>query len=462
MSEKIWSGRFHKPTDVLMERFSYSISFDQKLFEYDIAVNKAWALALVEVGVYTQPEAEKVVATLEDIRCDFKSDSLTFSPLDEDIHSANERWLTERLGDLGGRIHTGRSRNDQVVTDLRLYLMEHIGHLRTMVRDTLISLVTLAEKHIFSVMPGYTHLRQAQPISFAHYLLALFFQLQRDDERLKQALSRCNTMPLGSGALAGAAFSIDRHKLAQKLGFRGPTENSIDATSDRDGSCEVAHICTQIMLHQSRVAEDFILWSSEAFRFINIDEAYTTGSSMMPQKKNPDSLELIRGKTSRVIGNQVKLLTLMKGIPTAYVRDLQEDKEALFDSVEQTELSLLIFSGVIKTLEVRVETMATALDPMLYATDMADYLVRKGMPFRKAHAVVGEAVRLAEELEITIPELSMAQYKNFSPLFEADVLELFDPLGSLNKRNSYGGTGVDSVKAQLELAKKYLATIHGV
>ena len=325
MSDKIWAGRFSQSTNARMEQFSYSIGFDQKLFDYDIRVNQAWASALVEVGVYTAEEAAKVVATLASIREDFHQGLLVFSSSDEDIHSANERWLTERLGDLGSRIHTGRSRNDQVVTDLRLYLLEHIEQLALSLRQGMVEVVSLAEKHITSVMPGYTHLRQAQPISFAHYLMALFFQLQRDEERFWQLHSRCQTLPLGSGALAGAAFNIDRHKLALQLGFSAATENSIDATSDRDLNIELGHVCAQVMLHLSRIAEDFILWSSEAFAFIDIDEAYSTGSSIMPQKKNPDSLELIRGKTARIVGNEVKLLTLIKGLPTAYVRDLQEE-----------------------------------------------------------------------------------------------------------------------------------------
>ena len=456
MSDKIWAGRFSQSTNARMEQFSHSIGFDQKLFDYDIRVNQAWASALVEVGVYTAEEAAKVVATLASIREDFHQGLLVFSSSDEDIHSANERWLTERLGDLGSRIHTGRSRNDQVVTDLRLYLLEHIEQLALSLRQGMVEVVSLAEKHITSVMPGYTHLRQAQPISFAHYLMALFFQLQRDEERFWQLHSRCQTLPLGSGALAGAAFNIDRHKLALQLGFSAATENSIDATSDRDLNIELGHVCAQVMLHLSRIAEDFILWSSEAFAFIDIDEAYSTGSSIMPQKKNPDSLELIRGKTARIVGNEVKLLTLIKGLPTAYVRDLQEDKEPLFDSVEQTDLSLKIMAGVLATLHVRVDVMAQALDPMLYATDMADYLVRKGLPFRKAHALVGEAVRLAETQGIPFSQLPLQQLVVLSPLFEADVTDLFDPLASLNKRNIFGGTGIEAVQRQIETARAHL------
>jgi argininosuccinate lyase len=456
MSEKIWSGRFSKATESLMEQYSYSLRFDQKLFVDDIAVNKAWAEALVEVGVYTTAEAARVVGALDDIFLSFQAGQLQFSPLDEDIHSANERWLTEKLGDLGARIHTGRSRNDQVVTDLRLYVRRWLHRLMDGLTNAQTTLLGIAQNHITTVMPGYTHLRQAQPLSFAHYLLALFFQLQRDGDRLRQALQRCNIMPLGSGALAGAAFAINRHKLAGRLGFAAPSENSIDATSDRDLYCEVVYICSQIMLHLSRIAEDFIIWSSEGCKFIGIDDAYATGSSMMPQKKNPDSLELIRGKTARVIGDQMTLMTLMKGIPTAYVRDLQEDKEALFDALEQTLMSVQVFDGVIRTLQVHADTMRSALDPLLYATDMADFLVRKGLPFRKAHSVVGQAVRLCEEQGIALSATPLSDLQKLSPLFDATVKELFDPISSINKRNLYGGTGVDAVLQQIKLAQHML------
>ena len=290
--KKIWSGRFTKETESVMVRYSYSIDFDKKLFDADIQVNKAWAQALAKVGVYNPDEVKKVLKALDLIQQEFKANQLEFSNTDEDIHSANERWLTERLGELGARIHTGRSRNDQVVTDYRVFLRNEISELGQAIRSLQKVIIELAENNIETVLPGFTHLRQAQPISFAHYLLALFFQVQRDYERLEQAYSRCNKMPLGSGALAGAAFSVDREELAKTLGFDEPSENSIDATSDRDFVLELAFICSQVMLHLSRIAEDFIIYSSEGFRFIEIDQAYSTGSSMMPQKRNPDSLEL--------------------------------------------------------------------------------------------------------------------------------------------------------------------------
>ncbi|MBN2412134.1 argininosuccinate lyase [candidate division KSB1 bacterium] len=453
---KIWSGRFSQQTASLMEEFSSSIGFDQKLFDADIAVNKAWANALTGVGVYTQEEAARVCSTLDNIKSDFYAGKLHFKNTDEDIHSANERWLTERLGDTGAKIHTGRSRNDQVVTDLRIYLRSGIDDLTDSVKSLQTILVDLAQKHVKTVFPGQTHLRQAQPVSFAFYVLSLFFQLQRDRERLSAARNRMNKMPLGSGAIAGAAFDINRIKLAEELGFDAPTENSYDATSDRDFVLELLYICAQIMLHLSRTAEDLIIWSSEAFRFIDIHEKFATGSSMMPQKKNPDSLELIRGKSARVIGNHVSGMTLMKGIPTAYVRDLQEDKEPVFDSLEQTIMSLKILKGVCETFTVNAQNMKNAVDPSLYATDLADYLVGKGLPFRKAHSVVGSIVAHAEKNKVSLKDLSLESYQDFSPLFDNDVYTLFDPYESIHKRNISGGTGPESVQNQLLIAKSII------
>jgi argininosuccinate lyase len=454
--EKIWSGRFEHSTDALMEKFSFSLHFDYKLFDADIAVNKAWAAALVEVGVYSDAEKDKVCEALDTIQHDFHAGLLSFPAGAEDIHSANERWLTERTGDLGARIHTGRSRNDQVVTDLRIYLRAQNHALQNSIQSAQKSLIELAQNHIDTVFPGQTHLRQAQPVSFAHYLLAIFFQLERDRERLKEANKRCNKMPLGAGAIAGAAFEINREKLAAALGFESPTENSYDATADRDVVNELLYNCAQIMVHLSRIAEDFIIWSSEGYRFVEVDEKFATGSSMMPQKRNPDSLELIRGKTARVIGNQVTGLTLLKGAPTAYVRDLQEDKEPVFDSLEQTIDSVQLFDSVIQTLIVYPDNMLNALDPALYATDVADYLVRKGVPFRTAHSVVGTLVGLAEKKNVALHELSIDDYKNQSELFETDVFDLFDPNSALSKREISGGTGKKSVQAQINRALQLL------
>ena len=452
--DKIWGGRIQQPPAALMEIYGKSIHFDRKLFDADIAVNRAWAQALADAGILSFEEAETIRTTLQEIQKDYHAGALTFSASDEDIHSANERWLTERLGNLGARIHTGRSRNDQVATDVRLYLREAYQGLDHALGELLNVLLQGAERHIETVFPGQTHLRQAQPVSWAHYLMAFFFQLDRDRGRLADGYRRCNHMPLGAGAIGGAAFPIDRHKLARELGFTAPCENSYDATADRDNLIEMIHDCSQIMIHLSRLAEDFIIWSSEPFGYIQIHDSYTTGSSMMPQKKNPDSLELLRGKSARVIAHLVALLTLMKGIPTAYVRDLQEDKEPLFDAVEQTLLSLRIAAGVVATLTVNTQRMRDALDPALYATDVADYLVRKGMPFRKAHHLVGALVAGAEQSGVRIDELTLQQFRKHSDLFTADVYGLFNPQAALGKRNLYGGTGPEAVREQIRLAKE--------
>ena len=453
---KIWSGCFKKSTASLMESFSRSIHFDSKLFDADIAVNRAWAQTLREIGVYTGDEAEQVGHTLEQLQKEFHAGHLLFSTEDEDIHSAVERWLTERLGDLGAKIHTGRSRNDQVATDLRIWLRDALIQLDTALLDLQRIVLQRARNDVLTVMPGQTHLRQAQPISFGHYLMALFFQLQRDRQRAAEGRRRMDKMPLGSGALAGAAFPIDRDALAKRLEFDAPSENSIDATSDRDFATESLAVCSQIMLHLSRVCEDFIIWSSESYRFLDIDEAYATGSSMMPQKKNPDSLELIRGKTARVIGHQVTLLTLMKGIPTAYVRDLQEDKEPVFDALEQTVDSVRLLTGIIEKLVVNSHRMKDSLNPALYATDLADYLVRKGQPFRQAHFIVGEIVADAERDGISLEKIPIETLKKYSPLFESDVLNVFDPFVSLERRNLFGGTGPESVQTQIAIGDKII------
>ena len=454
--EKIWSGRFEAGTDTLMEKFSVSIHYDQKLFDADIAVNKAWSRALVSVGVYNNEEADTICSTLDEMQQEFHAGGLAFPDGVEDIHSANERWLTDRLGDLGARIHTGRSRNDQVVTDFRIYLRNENRALQNAIKALQDGLVQSAKGHVDTIFPGQTHLRQAQPVSFAHYLLALFFQLQRDRERLKQLYKRCNKMPLGAGALAGAAFEIDRDKLAQELEFDAPTENSYDATSDRDFVTELLFGCSQIMVHLSRIAEDLIIWSSEGYRFVEVDEKYATGSSMMPQKRNPDSLELIRGKTARVIGDQMIVLTLLKGAPTAYVRDLQEDKEPAFDALQQTIQSVQLFEGVVRTLQVNAEKMIDALDPALYATDLADYLVRKGMPFRAAHSVVGSIVAFSERENIPLNEVSLESMLHYSELFDDTVFDLFNPTASLQKRNIQGGSGKKSVLQQIKTAELLL------
>jgi argininosuccinate lyase len=455
-TSKTWSGRFDKKTSSMMDAFSSSITFDNKLLEADILVNKAWAKALARIKIYSDEELQTVLQALDRILIDYSEGNLKFQSGDEDIHSAVERRLTERVGELGSRIHCGKSRNDQVATDVRLFLKKKSSHIVLGLRRMQECIIELAEKYVDTVMPGYTHLRQAQPISFAHYLLAFCFQMQRDKKRLYEYRERCDDMPLGSGALAGSAFDIDRKMLADELGFKTFSDNSIDATSDRDIITECIFICVQVMLHMSRIAEDFIIWSSEPYRFIDIAQEYSTGSSMMPQKRNPDSLELIRGKTARMIGNLNTLMNLMKGIPTAYVRDLQEDKEPLFDTLLQTRLSIGIMYGVIDTLQVFPERMKEAIDPALFATDVADYLVKKGIAFRRAHEIVGKIVTWSEKNNTPIQEISLKIWQEFSEQFDDQVYALFDPQKSLEKRNIPGGTGPVSVRQQITKAKAML------
>ena len=454
--QKIWSGRFSSGTGSLMEAYSTSIHVDKVLFDADIRVNKAWASALGRIGVYNADQVQQVRDALDAIAVDYEQGKLEFSPADEDIHSANERWLTARLGDIGARIHTGRSRNDQVITDLKIYLRERVSELDEAVKSLQAVLIDLADDHREIIFPGQTHLRQAQPVSFAHYILALFFQLQRNRERLRDYRIRMNKMPLGSGAIAGAAFDIDRVQLADELGFDAPTENSYDATADRDFVLELLYICGQIMQHLSRLSEDFIIWSCEPFAWLEVGEAYSTGSSMMPQKKNPDSLELVRGKSARVIGNLTTGMTLLKGVPTAYVRDLQEDKEPVFDSLNQTLQSILIVKGVFETLTVNRQKMLRALDPALYATDLADYLVKKGVAFRNAHSIVGSVVAHVEKKSMTLDTLPLDHYRLFSDKFDEDIYDLFNPVSSVSKRNLAGGTGPESIASQLEMARDLL------
>ncbi|MBP7461641.1 MAG: argininosuccinate lyase [Candidatus Delongbacteria bacterium] len=456
LHDKLWSGRFDGPSNPLMEEFSHSIAWDCRLFEADIQVNRAWAKALAGIGVFSADEVVRVIQALDQIREDVASGKLEFSPLDEDIHTATERWLTERIGEPGGRIHTGRSRNDQVVTDFKIYIREKLFRLDQILIECIHHLADSAENNLTVILPGYTHVRQAQPIRWAHYLLSLAFQLQRDRDRIADWVRHHNTCPLGSGALAGAAFPIDRETLASDLGFDAPMPNSIDATSDRDFVTECLFICSQIMLHLSRPAEDFIMWSSESCRFIRIADAYSTGSSMMPQKKNPDSMELIRGKTARVAGNLMTLICLMKGIPHAYARDLQEDKLPVFDSLEQTALSVKLMAEVIAGLSIDPGAMRNALDDGLYATDLADYLVRKGLPFRQAHAVVGRLVAMTEKDGSNLQSLDLEDYRQESPLFESDLFTLFNPESSVDKRCAIGGTGLESVKTQIHQIRKLI------
>ncbi|MBN1578582.1 MAG: argininosuccinate lyase [Chitinispirillaceae bacterium] len=455
---KMWDGRFTKPSDSLMERFQNSLFFDQALIDEDIAGSIAWAGALERIGIFTRKESETVQAALAAIGKDYHRRKVTFSPHDEDIHMAIERLLSERVGDAGARLHTGRSRNDQAATDLRLFVRKRLIDLQNEVTELQRALVARAETDGDVIMPGFTHLQQAQPILLAHYWLSFFFLLERDKGRITNAVVAADMLPLGSGAIAGSGFDIDRVRLAETLGFTNVSDNSIDAVASRDYVLEALAACASLGIGMSRYAEDLIIFSSHEFGFVEVDDAWSTGSSMMPQKKNPDSLELIRGKCGRFIGNYARMAATLKGVGLAYYKDLQEDKEPLFDSVAQMEMALQVFTRVIATLSIRKERITTDLHPFLLATDLADYLVRKGMPFRQAHQTTGRIVGHCIERNIALTSLTVDELRGFSDLFSDDAMKLFSWEGAIAGRNVRGGTGRTSVKAQIRRAKKLIRT----
>jgi argininosuccinate lyase len=453
----LWGGRFERKTDDLMKRFNDSIGFDRRLYAVDIDGSAAYAGALAQAGLITEEERDELVAGLKQVRAEFDGGTFEIRPGDEDIHTAVERRLGELVGEVAGELHTGRSRNDQVATDLRLYLLQKIADLEGAVRDLQGAIVEQAVAHLGVMMPGYTHLQQAQPILFSHWLMSFFWKLERDGGRLGNVARRTRVCPLGAGALAGNPFDIDREALAEALGFDATAPNSVDAVNDRDFVVEFLAWAALTQVHLSNLAEDLIMWASQAFGFVELDDAYATGSSLMPQKKNPDSLELLRGKSGRVIGHLTGLLTTLKGLPTAYNKDLQEDKEGIFDAIDTLEMALPIAAGVIRTLEVNGDRMEAALDEAMLATDLADYLVRKGVPFRQSHHVVGRAVRRAEKLDRSLKELSVTEYQAIHPAFAEDVYEVFDFERSVEARNTRGGTAPSAVKEQIEQAKRVLA-----
>jgi argininosuccinate lyase len=455
-SRKAWSGRFEKETDRLMERFNASIGFDQKLFRADIRGSLAQAQALRRAGILSKAECGRIVRGLRQVEAEIAAGKLALTDDLEDIHMAVERRLTEIAGPAGGKIHTGRSRNDQVALDERLYLREAIDRIVTRIERVQGALLRVAGAHSDVVMPGYTHLQQAQPVLFSHYVMSLFFALERDRGRFCDARKRADQMPLGSGALAGTAFPIDREGICRDLGFAGLTENSLDAVSDRDYLLEALASAAILMAHLSRYCEDLIIWSSSEFGFVEVDDAFATGSSMMPQKKNPDALELIRGKTGRVYGNLVALLTVMKGIPLTYAKDMQEDKEPLFDTVETLEIVLEVFARVWETLQVRADRMRAAIQGMTLATDLADYLVKKGVPFRECHHIVGGLVREAVARGKDLRDVPFEAFRERSRLFERDVYDLLTPERSIALRDAPGGTSRRSVRAQIAKGKRLL------
>jgi argininosuccinate lyase len=444
-----------------MAHFSASIGFDWRLYEADITGSIAWAKGLERAGILTPAERDQIIAGLEQIRAEFASGQFEPRPTDEDIHTAVERRLHELIGPVAGKLHTGRSRNDQVATDLRLYTRAAVDRIQGLIAQVQTAIVDQAEAHIEVIMPGYTHLRRAQPILFSHWLMSYFWMLQRDRERLAQLRRRVNVLPLGAGAVAGHSLGVDRQFLAQELGFDTVSENSVEAVSDRDFVAEFLFDAALLGAHLSRLAEDLILYSTAEFGFVEIDQAYATGSSIMPQKVNPDSLELVRGKTGRLIGHVVTMLTVLKGLPSSYNRDLQEDKEPLFDAVDVLEMALPVVAGVVRTLQVHPEHMVTAVDDGMLATDLADYLVRRGVPFRESHAIVGRLVRQADELGVPLSRLPLEAWQAAHSCFDEYTYTLFEVGRAVEARTAIGGTATRAVREQIARAREVLADPEG-
>ena len=452
----LWGGRFAEPTDEDLRTLNDSIHFDRRMYREDIAGSQTWARALVGAGILTEAEAEQIVQGLEQVLAEFEADHFELRPGDEDIHTAVERRLTEIVGPLGGKLHTGRSRNDQVATDFRLWCMGACEGINGQLRDLQAALVERAADHLDTLMPGFTHLQPAQPIVLAHWLLSYFWMLERDRGRLKAAHEGAASLPLGSGALAGTPLAVDRDAMAGELGFAAASQNSLDSVSDRDFVAETLFALALAGIHLSRLGEDIILYSNPLFGFFTLDDRYSTGSSLMPQKRNADPLELARGKAGRLIGNLTGLMTTLKGLPSAYNKDLQEDKEALFDSVDTVQSLLPVLTAVIHTLGINTEKMLAALDEEMLATDLADYLVARGLPFREAHHAVGAAVRAAAEAALPLSQLPLSVLQTCHPLFGVDVHAVFDFGKSARSRASAGGTAPDAVAGQLEAARAIL------
>ncbi|MFN2349379.1 MAG: argininosuccinate lyase [Thioalkalivibrio sp.] len=460
--DKLWGGRFSEPTDAFVEAFTASVGFDQRLYRHDIQGSKAHAQMLARIGVLTDEECQKIHDGLDTILADIERGDFAWSVELEDVHMNVEARLIERIGDVGKKLHTGRSRNDQVATDIRLYLREAIDALTGEIRRLQTGLVDLAEREADTIMPGFTHLQTAQPVTFGHHMMAWYEMLERDHGRLADCRKRANVLPLGAAALAGTPYPLDRHYTAELLGFDGITDNSLDSVSDRDFAIEFCAAGALIMTHLSRFSEELILWASAQFGFVDLPDRYCTGSSIMPQKKNPDVPELVRGKTGRANGNLIALLTLMKGQPLAYNKDNQEDKEPLFDTVDTLAGSLRAFADMVPHIQVRAEAMrAAASRGFATATDLADYLVRRGMPFRDAHEVVGRAVRHGVETGRDLAEMSLQELQGFSGTIEQDVFEVLTLEGSVAARNLHGGTAPEQVLARIRAARANLAGSQG-
>ena len=458
MSKKPWGGRFPRETDKLTEEFTASISFDKRLYPYDIKGSMVYCEALAKAKVISQDEKSEILRALKEIEAEIAGGDFPFTAHGEDIHMHIEQRLIEKIGETGGKLHTGRSRNDQVALDLRLYLKEEATIIINLLKGPQGSLVGMADKHIAVIMPGYTHLRKAQPILLSHHLMAYYEMFKRDKERLIDALKRIDCLPLGSGALAGTPYSIDREYLAKQLGFAGISQNSIDAVSDRDFVAEFLLCCALAMMHLSRLSEELIIWSAPEFGFLHLPPEFCTGSSIMPQKANPDVLELIRGKTGRVYGALITMLTVLKGLPLSYNRDLQEDKEPLFDTCDTVKNSLQVMAGLIENIEIDQGRMkAAAAEGYANATDLADYLVTKGTPFREAHQITGKAVLYAEEKGVPLDALSLDDLRTFSPSFEEDVFAYIRTEDSVDHRHNVGGTARKRVAEQIKKAQEELS-----
>ncbi|WP_027622744.1 argininosuccinate lyase [Acetivibrio clariflavus] len=454
---KLWGGRFEKSTDKSVDDFNSSIRFDSRMYKQDILGSIAHAKMLGKCKIIPQEDSELIQATLKEILKDIENGKIDFEIDAEDIHMNIEKILISRIGDVGKRLHTGRSRNDQVALDIRMYLKDEICEIKKMLISLENTLIDISEKNLDTILPGYTHLQRAQPITFAHHMMAYFQMFKRDISRLDDCYKRMNIMPLGSGALASTTYPLDRYMVADELGFDEITENSLDGVSDRDFIIELASCLSIIMMHLSRFSEELIIWSSHEFGFVEMDDAYSTGSSIMPQKKNPDVAELVRGKTGRVYGSLISILTVMKALPLAYNKDMQEDKESIFDAVDTVKLCLPVFTQMIATMKINKENMYRAAQGgFTNATDMADYLVKKGIPFRDAHEIIGKMVLYCIGNNKAIDELTMEEFKNFSPLITEDVYKEISLETCVSGRNLPGGPAKERVLEAIQKGKDFI------
>lgn len=457
---KLWGGRFEKGTDKLVDDFNSSIRFDCRMYKHDILGSIAHANMLGKCGIISSVESSLIQSTLKEILNDIEAGKIEFEVDAEDIHMNIEKNLISRIGDTGKKLHTGRSRNDQVALDIRMYLKDEIKVISDMLVSLKNTIIKIAEENIDTILPGYTHLQRAQPITFAHHMMAYFEMLKRDFGRLNDCYSRMNVLPLGSGALAGTTYPLDRYMVAKELGFSDISQNSLDGVSDRDFAIELVSCLSILMMHLSRLSEEIILWSSHEFGFVELDDAYSTGSSIMPQKKNPDVAELARGKTGRVYGSLMTLLTVMKSLPLAYNKDMQEDKEAIFDAVDTVKMCLPVFSNMLATMKLRKANMYRAAQGgFTNATDIADYLVKKGIPFRNAHEIIGKMVLYCIERSIAIDEMSMEEFKSFSDKIEEDVYTEISLEKCVSGRKLPGGPAHETEQKAINNAKEYISSL---